>query len=231
MKLMPDEYPVILRVIIGSQAHGLARPDSDYDYREVFYVPTRELLTLPVRDRPRTAWSDENRHTDDVAGWEVAQFLDMVMTGHPNAVEILFSTIEESTEDGLSLLDLRPHLLCSGKFLSATLGYAKNCRNKLLDHNQEHRQTKWKATYLRILYAGRDFLQTGVFPIRVDDQPWGKIVRAALDNTLSVGEVIDYGDRLETQMKNLTGIVVPAEPNLSAVNEWLLAFRRKHYDQ
>ena len=30
-----EEYPVIQRILIGSRAHGLARPDSDYDYREI----------------------------------------------------------------------------------------------------------------------------------------------------------------------------------------------------
>lgn len=220
----------MLRVLVGSRAHGLNRDDSDYDYREVFHIPARELLQVPIRNRPKTAWHDETRHTDDESGWEVAQFLEMVMTGHPNAVELLFAPVVDATEDGLSLLALRPSLLCSAKFLPSTLGYAKNCRNKLLDKNQEYRRVKWKSTYLRILFAGRDFLQTGVFPIKVDEQPWGHFVREALRDELSVGDVIDLADTLETEMKDLTGIVVPPEADIEAVNKWLFAFRQAHFN-
>lgn len=229
MKLAPEEFPVISIMLIGSQAHGLARPDSDFDYREVYYAPTVEHLKLPVRDRPKLAWSTDSKFTDDVAGWEVEQLLDMVMSGHPNAVELMFAPLVEQTSEGESLRELRPHLLASGKFLPSTLGYAKNCRNKLLDHTQRHRQTKWKTTFLRILFAGRDFLKTGAFPIVVDDQEWGPVVRAAMRDELSVGDVVDITDGLIQELEQLTGIVVPAEPDIEKVNEWLLAFRERHF--
>ena len=135
-----EEYPVIQRVLIGSRAHGLARPDSDYDYREVFYIPTRELIQVPVSARPKMAWSAENKHTDDEAGWEIAALLEMIMRGHPNAVEVMFAPVEEQTDDGESLRELRPHLLASGKFIASTLGYAQNCRNKLIAKNQVERR-------------------------------------------------------------------------------------------
>lgn len=219
----------MLRVLIGSQAHGLARPDSDYDYREVFAIPTRELLQVPVRNRPKDAWSAENKYTDDEAGWEIAKLLEMVMQGHPNAVEVLFAPVEDADGDGRSLLELRPHLLASGNFLRSTLGYAQNCRNKLLAKGQIEREVKWKGTYLRVLHAGRDFLTTGIMPVRVDDTEWGPLVRRALTNEISIGEVVDIGLRLEDEMRALAGVVVPAEPNLGAVNEWLAELRKRRW--
>lgn len=45
-----DLQPVILRTIVGSKAHGLARADSDTDYREVFVIPPSQMLALG-RDR------------------------------------------------------------------------------------------------------------------------------------------------------------------------------------
>lgn len=224
------EFPVIQRVLIGSRAHGLARPDSDFDYREVFVIPTRHLLSVPLRDRPKTAWSAENKHTDDEAGWEVAKLLEMVMQGHPNAVEVMFAPIEEEDADGASLRELRPALLCSGTFLRSTLGYAQNCRNKLISKNQAAREVKWKATYLRVLHAGRDFLLTGEMPIRVDERPWGPLVRRALANEVSTGEVIDIGLELEEEMSHLKGVVVPESADTSTVNEWLMELRRRRWE-
>lgn len=36
----------ILKVLVGSHAHGLAGPDSDRDFRSIFVMPTVELFRL-----------------------------------------------------------------------------------------------------------------------------------------------------------------------------------------
>ena len=43
----------ILRVLVGSRAHGLAQPDSDYDYRSVIRYETRDLLALGPKPKER----------------------------------------------------------------------------------------------------------------------------------------------------------------------------------
>ena len=45
----------ILKVIVGSQAYGLANKDSDIDYRGVFYVPTEVVVGLDGHTR-NTSW-------------------------------------------------------------------------------------------------------------------------------------------------------------------------------
>lgn len=42
---MPSDH-TILKVLVGSHAHGLAGPDSDKDFRSVFAMPTVELFQL-----------------------------------------------------------------------------------------------------------------------------------------------------------------------------------------
>lgn len=49
----------ILKVIVGSQAHGLATPASDFDYRGVFVVPTKEILcVLDDRNKVVKMWRE-----------------------------------------------------------------------------------------------------------------------------------------------------------------------------
>ena len=65
------ENKLILKTVVGSRAHGLANPDSDYDYRGVFIAPTSELLKLNVRVKD-TKWIEGNK--DDTT-YEIGKFL------------------------------------------------------------------------------------------------------------------------------------------------------------
>ncbi len=58
----------ILKVVVGSQAHGLATPESDFDYRGVFVVPTAEILSLNGTTKT-TNWIEGK---DDDTSWELA---------------------------------------------------------------------------------------------------------------------------------------------------------------
>lgn len=234
----PEEYPVLVRLLVGSHAHGLAGPRSDRDFREVFYTPTRDLLRLPRGDRPKDAWeAGGGRMEDDLAGWELAKLLEMVMRGHPNAVELLFAPVDpEWDADDLGVewraltADLSPALLCSGEFVRSTLGYGQNCLTKLTRRDQEGRRAKWKSTYLRIMYAGIDFLRTGEFPVRVPEPGWGEIVRAARADELGRGAVLDMGEDLEKELRAAEAASpLPVEPDVDAVNAWLWEFRRRHF--
>lgn len=233
--LAPEEFPVLLNVVIGSQAHGLARPDSDYDYREIFYVPTREILQVPRRNRPKHEWDSQTRMDDDLAGWEVEKFLDLVMLGHPNAIELLWAPYAidfEPTEDAESLRALAPSLLSAREVRRSTLGYAQNCINKLIKGNQPERADKWKVTYLRILNQFAILLETGTLPIEVPRAGWGYEIHRARLGKLSVGEVIDMGIDLEQRMRDAgkTGCPFADEPDGIAINEWLMDFRQRHWE-
>ena len=46
---------ILLKVIVGSRAHGLAGPESDYDYRGVFLHPTSHILSIGAKPK-QTDW-------------------------------------------------------------------------------------------------------------------------------------------------------------------------------
>lgn len=225
------EYPVLLRTLVGSHAHGLATERSDRDYREVFYVPTRELLTLPTSARPKSQWaSPPQRMVDDEAGWEVGHFLEMALAGNPNVVELFWAPPQgELIPDGEALRELAPAVLATEPIRRAFLGYAENARRKILTDPPE-RTTKWTSTYLRVLYTAWTFFADGEvrYPL-TEHYAWGVFLRQAREGTLSPGDAVGAGLEVEKLVKGMASVVRP-EPDLVAVNEWLLGFRREHWD-
>src|SRR5689334_6322099 len=49
----------ILRVLVGSHAHGLAGPESDKDFRSVFAMPTMEMFRLGFKYRGTRMMKEE----------------------------------------------------------------------------------------------------------------------------------------------------------------------------
>ncbi len=235
MKTPAEDRPVILRCLIGSQAHGLADNDSDSDYREVFYIPTREILSLNGGSL-KTAWSGGHRATDDEAGWEVGRFIDFCLHGKPNAVELLFApmltVIEQSfSGDGDRLRALAPLMVPRVPYATGVLGYAFNCKQKMI---KGERVNKWASTYLRILYAAVEYCRTGTLPVDVTQYEWGDLLKEARAGELSLGYVLDAGLLMEEQLTlyrdgSRKGKLIE-EPDLDAINGWLQAFRYTHWE-
>jgi hypothetical protein len=224
---------IILEVLTGSQAHGLARPDSDTDFRSVYYTPTNELLVIPVSGRPRFN-TDVEGHAGD--GWEVEQALTMAARSHPSAMELAFWKPTQSTPEGLGLSIMMAQMMTRQAAVESTIGYVKNCLTKLLAERQKDREAKWKATYLRTLFATERLVSDGYFPMEVPEKDWGEVVRAALANELTVGQVLDIGRsceaRLERAIEFGEGLpdTTPMADRWARANEWLREFRREHFD-
>lgn len=100
------ERRTVLAVVVGSRAYGLHGPDSDYDRRGVFAVPTRAFWHL---DKPPT-------HVDGPAAeqfsWEFERFCLLALQGNPTVLEVLWSPLVETiTPDGERLLAARQAFL------------------------------------------------------------------------------------------------------------------------
>lgn len=80
----------LLKVVVGSQAHGLAGPTSDYDYRGVFAVPTVELLKIGGEDIKHTAWIEGK---DDDTSWEIGKFLFLATKCNPTILEAFLAPV------------------------------------------------------------------------------------------------------------------------------------------
>ena len=185
---------VILKVLIGSQAHGLAEPGSDADYRSVFVLPTEELFRVGFKVHgPRMT-----KGGGDETAWEVGVFLSLALECYPLALEALVAPIVSADEWGHRLRALFSSLWSPRQAYEAFLSYALNQRKKFLD-KKDGRPAKYAAAYLRALYNLCELLETGTFTVRIVDTPVGTDVARLKIGQYRIGEVIDLGEHWTEQ--------------------------------
>lgn len=75
----------ILKVLVGSHAHGLATPESDYDYRGVYVIPTKDILSLGFNYKG-SHWIEGE--TEDNTSYEIGHFLHLATKCNPTILEV-----------------------------------------------------------------------------------------------------------------------------------------------
>lgn len=224
----------ILKTIVGSQAHGLATPKSDFDYRGVFVVPTSELLKLGNTAKT-TSWIEGN---DDDTSWEIGHFLNMATHCNPTVLETFLAPLAPATVPEPSLNELRfrdelralfPHVWNSADVKNAFIGYGLNQRKKFFD-NKDNRAPKYAAAYLRTLYNAWELLSTGTFTVRVADTEIGEIVRDFKEGRFTHGQVIQVCWDWETKVLKAFEANPDKKTNVEPVNEFLLKVRKEFWE-
>ncbi len=211
----------ILKTLTGSQAHGLATPESDYDYRGVFVVPTVELLKL---GQSKSITSHINGKEDDT-NWEIGHFLYLATKCNPTILEVFNSPIIE--EDGYisqKLLALFPYIWNSTGILNAFLGYGLSQRKKFLD-GYDGRKNKYATAYLRTLYTGTVLLETGVIPIDMTDTPIFSTLKAWKMGHFDLDEVLAVSLEWEDKFKLAHSKNPNKKADLDRVNKFLIDTR------
>lgn len=185
----------LLKVIVGSQAHGLATAESDFDYRGVFVVPTEDILTIGAK--PDQTSLIEGK--DDDTSWEIGKFLTMATKCNPTVLETFLSPEKESGEWGCQIWELFPHVWNSNDVKNAFIGYGLNQRKKFFD-NQDHRAPKYATAYLRTLYNAWELLSTGTFSVNLRATPVYELRKRFKAGDYQVGEVIQNCFEWETKV-------------------------------
>jgi hypothetical protein len=210
----------ILKVLIGSQAHGLAGPESDADYRSVYVIPTEHMFRLGFKS-PGTRMA---KGLEDETSWEVGPFLTLATNCHPLILETLVAPIVAADRWGEELRTLLPALWSPQRAYEAYLGYASNQRRKFLD-KKEGRPAKYAVAYLRTLYNLCELLEFGTLTMRVIDTPIGRTLADIKGGAIRTGEVIDLAEYWTNECtKRLAHS--RHEPNPKAVDEYLVRLRR-----
>jgi uncharacterized protein len=240
METSPDLQKVILRVLVGSHAYGLARIDSDHNYREVFVYPTSTMLSLG-KPPLKFGWMNENRHTDDEGGTEIGQWLTQCAKGSPNAWELVFAPLHAPTDwdpndlratdwyvEARTIQEMGRALLTFAEVQRGVLGYAMNSWRKIPE-----RPTKWKVGMLRVLFQGHHLLTTGQLDLNVEtlSRPQREALTMAAANELTDGQVLDVAEVWRSRIEMITdgGRGLPTNPNWATVNQWLLRKRREDW--
>ncbi len=217
----PDNHtPTLLKVLVGSHAHGLASDESDRDYRRVYVIPTEEMFQLGFK-LPGSQWT---KGDGDETAWEVGQFLLLGTQAHPLILETLLAPVITADAWGEQLRSLLPALWSPQKAFEAFTNYANNQRTKLLD-KKDGRPAKYAAAYIRVLYNLCELLNSGRFQTRIADTSAGERLTHIKNGQYRLGDVIDWGEELTTQAQQLIP-VCRNEPDLPRINEFLVAIRR-----
>ena len=217
----------ILKVLVGSRAHGLADENSDYDYRAVFTTPTRELLG--VGNKPaNTSWIEGN---EDNTAWELKHFLSMALQNNPTILEVFVAPIEVKTYFGTVLRNLLPHIINPKLLLNSHLGYGKNQKNKLLhgdwDLNKDRKARKYTSAWLRVTYQALHYLRHGEYII---DFKGTEVYQNLLDirkaKDYTQGEAVNLCNYYEGLLLDFRDYVNDKKADLELINDFLVGVRR-----
>ena len=221
-----EQKEFILRTLVGSQAHGLANEDSDYDYRGVFVIPTEEILALG-RSIKQTDWIEGK---NDDTSWEIGHFLNLATKCNPTILEVFLSPVIDETEEGKRLRELFPYVWNSQYVRDAFIGYAHNQRKKMLE-DKDKRSHKYAAAYLRVLYQAHQLLKTGTFNVRIADEPIGRFIREVKDkdSNVKIGTIIDACYALEVKVHDAYEENFDKKTDVEKINEFLLEVRKSHW--
>jgi len=222
-----DKNKQILKVLVGSHAHKLATPKSDFDYRGVFVTPTSELLKVGANIKS-THWIE--RKNDDIS-WEIGKFLMMATKCNPTILECLKAPIEDGTHlpYGTMLQDLFPHVWNSIGVKNAFIGYGLNQRKKFLE-KKDNRAPKYAVAYLRTLYNAWELLRTGDFNIDMSKSSIYETLKQWKAGAFTTGKVIDITETWRENVELAFDKNQNKETNIDIINDYLLFIRKKYWE-
>ncbi len=221
----------LLKVIVGSHAHGLANEKSDIDYRGVFVTPTSEILAIgPHKDE--THWIEGK---EDDTSWEIGKFLFLASKCNPTILETFLSPVAPTWEvtDKVYILSnqlrgLFPYVWNSGDVRNAFIGYGINQRKKFFD-NKDKRAPKYACAYLRTLYNAYQLLSTGTFSVNLSNTPVYEHCRRFKAGEYTPGEVINECFKWETEVLKAYNANPDKQTNMEPINEFLLKVRKEFW--
>jgi predicted nucleotidyltransferase len=226
-KVFPGK--VIFAKVWGSRSHNTNKPDSDWDFSGVYVAPTKEFLGL---DRPaETVQNKEGQEKPDYSFHEVGKFCNLLLTGNPGILEMLFTErLFHSTDDWQPLVENR-HRFLSKSAVNHYVGYAEGQLKRLKSDSYLHTSggkynEKWAYHLMRLLIDADRIVSGGepvvwkvgeerefLMRIRCGEMTQEEVEREAnshidkLRNTVSA--IREKGDRV-------------------FLNDWLVALRMKN---
>ncbi|NQY58456.1 DNA polymerase beta superfamily protein [Cognatishimia sp.] len=209
----------ILKVLVGSRAHGIYDEDSDYDYRGVFVHPLEEILK--VFSNPKNSnWIEGE--TDNTS-WELRYFLEMSTKCNPTVLEVFNAPIKQHTELGEELISLFPSVWNTNDLVKAHVGYGLNQRKKFLD-DKDNRKSKYASAYLRSLYQAYSLLAHDSYPVNMIGTEVETDLRRYRKGDYELGEVIDTCHKWAKKLERVSE-KVDKNTDLDKINNFLLKAR------
>lgn len=219
----------ILKALVGSRGYGVFDDSSDYDYRGVYVVDTERILSLGYKYKG-TQWIEDKEGGMDDTAYEIGHFLHLATKCNPTILNTLKAPVVEEDGWGKELRELFPKFLGAKQCRDAFMGYGINQQKKMLQ-NKDARWHKYGAAYIRQLWYLHELFHTGDYDFVLKNDWIIETVREIRDKKWSPGQIIDKCTALKADIEyafhpEQWHDQVPAEPDLEAVNEFLISIRR-----
>lgn len=165
------EARLVLKGVVGSQAYGTARPDSDVDKLAVYVEDTDVIFSLDGHSAVKGSYSYND---PDITYHELGKFISLAAKGNPNIQEFLWlEDYEIISSLGKRIIDNR-HLFASKENISERCtGMAYHLLKRAASHlyrGREKKALKESSNAFRVVYQGREFLETGELKVRLDSK-------------------------------------------------------------
>jgi predicted nucleotidyltransferase len=128
---IPDYAKFIFVVVSGSHAYGFNTPDSDHDYRFVYYQSVERYIELGHSGNTLNL----SNARDDIQGWDIRKFLALLLDSNAQTFEWLQSPIVTRQPSYFPLYNLAKHLVRYDRLQYNYAGLCKllpsNCKDAL----------------------------------------------------------------------------------------------------
>ncbi len=237
----------ILKTLVGSQAHGLATPKSDNDYRGVFLLPTSTIVSFNYK--PHNINWIEGREDD--TSYELGHFLSLATQCNPTILEVFKAPVIEAEPVGWELRALFSKVWTAKRVADAFGGYSLNQRKKFLEDKDDHRW-KFGVAYVRTLLQGSELLLTGDFNVKIQDNyqdhdglfmdpyqsrdeivSWPHYLQDVRHGHVRMGDVVDTAEYLRDRLDKLAsaGPYKDQVADLDRVNDFLVMVRKDYWEE
>lgn len=210
---LPDDMDILAVGLVGSSLYGLAGPDSDEDWKGFYRAPIRDVLsTAPVAASRTWAAPDP-----DCTLFEVGRLFESLIKGDPMATELLFlPEWLRLTEAGKLVLQNRD-LFLSERLRNTYGGFGKS-QSKKVATNARRREKSVRHMF-RVAEQGIALLTTGTMsPVLADPE------RILALGRMSDEEIAPLAAETFERLRTCE-CVLPAKPNLKAINNLLADIR------
>lgn len=220
---------VVMTTLVGSRANGLARPDSDYDYRSVYLLPTEAAVRSELVGGPtKPSWTKQEG--DDYTAYEVGHFLKLALKGNPAIIEVFKGPKEFLSPVGEEMMYLFPYTWSSEAIYTAHTGYSRNQVRKFLDDPLGHRASKYAIASLRGLMVGAQLLREGDCSLEIPAEWLSLFQNMPADinkGVMTAGRVFDLVEDWLIRIKNAYDSNPDKQAEPEKLIEWLVRLRRE----
>ena len=180
---------ILVKHLAGSHAYGTNTPDSDVDYRGLFYSSANDFFS-PFSTQGEVSDKSE----EDTKFYELRKFLSLYTKCNPNIVETLWvdpSDVVYKTNIYDELLKYRKELLCSKVAFTYT-GYAASQFSKMKLRHEWHQKRVDKPQQVDFLSISLDLFGVNKTRFSLRNYLHGYRLIPLKDNTYGLYEEIGY---------------------------------------